>query len=84
MSYVQFDCIQIGIIQIMDYGSVTKFILELVEKSTVWEFTIEISIADNRNSLLDIGLVARGEWSVTPDGTTKQPTHYPSGSCLHV
>jgi hypothetical protein len=26
-------------------------------------------------------LAARGEWSVTPDGATKQPTHYPPGSC---
>ena len=65
----------------MDYGSVTKSILKLAEKSTVWESTIKILIADNQNSLLDISLVARGEWSVTPDGTTKQPTHYPPGSC---
>jgi hypothetical protein len=68
-------------IQIMDYGSVTKSILELVEKSNVWESTIKIPIADNQNSLLDISLAARGEWSVTPDGATKQPTHYPPGSC---
>ncbi len=32
-------------------------------------------------SLLDISLAARGEWSVTPDGATKQPTHFPPGSC---
>jgi hypothetical protein len=60
----------------MDYGSVTKSILELAEKSTVWESTIKIPIADNQNSILDISLAARGEWSVTPDGATKQPTHY--------
>jgi hypothetical protein len=65
----------------MGYGSVTKSILELAEKSTVWESTIKISIADNQNSLLDISLAARGEQSVTPDGATKQPTHYPPGSC---
>jgi hypothetical protein len=33
--YIQIDCIQIGIIQIMDYGSLTKSLLELAEKSTV-------------------------------------------------
>jgi hypothetical protein len=65
----------------MDYGSVTKSILKLAEKSTVWESTINIPIADNQNSLLDISLAARGERSVTPDGATKQPTHYPPGSC---
>jgi hypothetical protein len=65
----------------MDYGSVTKTILELVEKSTVWESTIKILVADNQNSLLDISLAARGERSVTPDGATKQPTHSPPGSC---
>ncbi len=81
ISYIQFVCIQIGIIQITDYGSVTKSILELVEKSVVWESTIKISIADNQNSLLDISLAARGERSVTPYGATKQPTHYPPGSC---
>ncbi len=41
----------------MDYGSVTKSILELAEKSTVWESTIKI--ADNEDSLLDISLAAR-------------------------
>jgi hypothetical protein len=81
ISYLQIDCIQIGIIQIMDYGSLTKFLLELAEKSTVWESTIKIPIADNEDSLLDISLAARGERSVTPDGATKQPTHYPPGSC---
>ena len=40
ISYIQIDCIQIGIIQIMDYGSLTKSLLELAEKSTVWESTI--------------------------------------------
>jgi hypothetical protein len=78
---IQFDCIQIGIIQIMDNGSVTKSILKLAEKSTVWESTIKIPIADNQNSLLDISLAARVEQSVTPDGATKQPTHYPPGFC---
>ncbi len=81
IGYVQFDCIQIGMIQIMDYGNVTKSILELAEKSTVWEYTIKISIADNKDSLLDISSAARGERSVTPDGATKQPTHYPPVSC---
>ncbi len=71
MSYIQFDCIQIGILQIMDYGSVTKTILELAEKSTVWESTNKIHISDYQNSLLDISLAARGESSVTPDGATK-------------
>ena len=47
ISYIQIDCIQIGIIQIMDYGSLTKSLLELAEKSTVWESAIEISIGDN-------------------------------------
>jgi hypothetical protein len=79
--YVQIDCIQIGIIQIMDYGSLAKPLLELAEKSTVWESTIQILIADNKDSLLDISLAVRGGWSVTPDGATKQPTHYPPGSC---
>jgi hypothetical protein len=65
----------------MDYGSVTKTILELADKSTVWESTIKIPIVDNQNSLLDISSLARGERSVTPDGATKQPTHYPTGSC---
>ncbi len=65
----------------MDYGSVTKSVLKLVEKYTAWESTIKISIADNQNSLLDISLAARGERSVTPDGATKQLTHYPPGSC---
>jgi hypothetical protein len=81
ISYIQFDCIQIGIVQITDYGSVTKSILELAEKFTVWESTIKIPISDNQNSLLDISLAARGERSVTPDGATKQPTHYSPGSC---
>jgi hypothetical protein len=81
ISYIQFDFIQIGLVQIIDYESVTKTILKLAGKSTLWESTIKILIADNQNSLLDISLVARGEWSVTPDGTTKQPTHYPPGSC---
>jgi hypothetical protein len=79
--YVQINCIQIGIIQIMDYGSLTKSILELAEKSTVWESTSIIPIADNKDSLLDISSTAMGGRSVTPDGATKQPTHYPPGSC---
>jgi hypothetical protein len=65
----------------MVYRSVTKYILKLAEMSTVWESTIKIPIADNQNSLLDISSAARGEQSVTPDGVTKQPTHYPPGSC---
>jgi hypothetical protein len=65
----------------MDYGNVTKSILELAEKSTVWESTIKIAIAGNKDSLLDISLAARGERSVTPDGANKQPTHYPPGFC---
>jgi hypothetical protein len=80
ISYIQIDCIQIGIIQIMDYGSLTKSLLELAEKSTFWESTIKILIADNKDSLLDISLAARGGRSVTPDGATKQPTHFPCGS----
>jgi hypothetical protein len=40
ISYIQIDCFQSGIIQIMDYGSLTKSLLELAEKSTVWESTI--------------------------------------------
>ncbi len=60
-SYIQFVFIQIGILQIMDYGSVTKTTLELAEKSTIWESTIKIPIADNQNSLLDISSAARGE-----------------------
>ena len=68
----------------MDYGSVTKTTLELAEKSTIWESTIKIPIADNQNSLLDISSAARGERSVTPDGVTKQPTHYPPGSCYMI
>jgi hypothetical protein len=67
ISYIQIDFIQIGIIQIMDYGSLTKSLLELAEKSTVWESTIKIPIADNKDSLLDISLAAMGGWSVTPD-----------------
>jgi hypothetical protein len=81
ISYIQIDCIQIGIIQIMDYGSLTKSLLELAEKSTVWESTIKILIADYEDSLLDISSAGRGGWLVTPDGVTKQPTHYPPGSC---
>jgi hypothetical protein len=81
ISYIQIDYIQIGIIQIMDYGSLTKSFLELTKKSTVWESTIKIPIADNEDSLLDSSSAARGGWSVTPDGVTKQPTHYPPGSC---
>ncbi len=81
ISYIQIDCIQIGIIQIIDYGSLTKNLLELTEKSTVWESTIKIPIAGNKDSLLDISLAARGGRSVTPDGATKQPTHYPPDSC---
>ncbi len=81
ISYIQFDLIQIGTIQIMDYGSVTNSILELAEKSTVWESSIKIPIADNQNSLLDISSAARGQRSVTPDGATKQASHYPPGSC---
>jgi hypothetical protein len=77
ISYIQIDCIQIGIIQIMNYGSLTKSLLELAEKCTVWESTIKISIADNEDSLLDISLAALGGRSVTLDGATKQPTHYP-------
>ncbi len=58
IGYIQFDFIQIDIIQIMDYGSVTKSILELSEKSTVWESTIKIPIAGNKDSLLDISSAA--------------------------
>jgi hypothetical protein len=65
----------------MDYGSLTKSLLELAEKFTVWESTIKNPIADNKDSLLDIRLAARGGQSVTPYGATKQPTHYPPGSC---
>jgi hypothetical protein len=65
----------------MDYGSLTKSLLELAEKSTVWESTIKILIADNKDSLLDICSEAREGRSVTPDGATKQATHYPPGSC---
>ena len=69
-----------GILKIMDYRSVTKTILKLVDKSTVWESTIQIPIGNNE-SCLDSSSAARGGWSVTPDGVTKQPTHYPPGSC---
>ncbi len=64
ISYIQFDCIQIGILQIMVYGVVTKTILELAEKSTVWESIIKIPFVDNQNSLLDISLAAtrRPRW----------------------
>jgi hypothetical protein len=65
----------------MDYGSDIKTILKLAEKYTDWESTIKIPIADKQSSLLDISLADRGEWSVTPDGVTKQPTHYPPGFC---
>jgi hypothetical protein len=65
----------------MDYGSVTMSILKLAEMSTIWESTIKIPIADNQNSLLDTSSTARGQWSVTPDGATKQPSHYPPGFC---
>jgi hypothetical protein len=34
---IQIDCIQIGIIKKMSYESLTKSLLELAEKSTVWE-----------------------------------------------
>ncbi len=60
ISYIQIDCIQIGIIQIMDYGSLNNSLLELAEKPTVWESTIKIPIADNKDSLLDISLASRG------------------------
>jgi hypothetical protein len=63
----------------MDYGCVTKKILKLANKSTVWTFTIQIQIGDNE-SHLDISSAARGELSVTPDGATKQPNEYPTGS----
>jgi hypothetical protein len=63
----------------MDYGSVTKKILKLANKSTVWTSTIKIPIGNNE-SHLDIPSAARGELSVTPDGATKQPTEYPTGS----
>jgi hypothetical protein len=65
----------------MDYGSLTKSLLELAEKSTVWESKIKFPIADNEDSLLDISLAARGGGSVNPDGATKQPTDYPCGFC---
>ncbi len=65
----------------MDYGSLTKSLLKLAEKSTLWESTIKIPIADNKDSLLDISLAARRGRLVTPDGATKQPTHYSPGSC---
>jgi hypothetical protein len=81
ISYIQINYIKIGIFQVMDYGSLTKSLLELAEKSTVWESTIKILIADNEDSLLDISLAARGGQSVTPDGATKQPTHYPPCFC---
>jgi hypothetical protein len=84
ISYIQINCIQISIIQIMDYGSLTKSLLELAEKSTVWESTIKIPIADNKDSLHDISSAARGGWSVTPDGANKQPTHYPCDSCYII
>jgi hypothetical protein len=45
----------------MDYGSVTKTILELAAKSTVLESTIKIPPGDNNNSPLDISSAARGE-----------------------
>jgi hypothetical protein len=66
-------------LQIMDYGHVTKKILKLASKSTVWTSTIQISNGNNE-SHLDIGSAAQGELSVTPDGATKQPTEYPTGS----
>jgi hypothetical protein len=81
ISSIQIDCIQIRIIQIMDYGSLTKSLLELAEKSTVWESTIKIPIDDNEDSIPDISTAARGGRSVTPDGATKQPTHNPPCSC---
>jgi hypothetical protein len=65
----------------MDYGSVIKTILKLVDKSTFWESTIKIPIGDNQNSFLCISSAARREGSVIPDGATKQPTHYPTGFC---
>jgi hypothetical protein len=68
-------------LQIMDYGSVTKTVLKLADKSTVWESTIKIPIGDNQNYLLDVSSAARAERSVTPDGATKQPTHSPTGYC---
>jgi hypothetical protein len=60
----------------MDYGSVTKTILKLVDKSTIWESKIQIHIGDNE-SRLDISSAARGELSVTTDGATKQPKDTP-------
>jgi hypothetical protein len=69
---IQFACIPMGILKIMDYRSVTKTILKLVDKSTVWESTIQIPIGNN-GSCLDSSSAARGDLSVTPDGATKQP-----------
>jgi hypothetical protein len=63
----------------MDYRRVTKNILELTNKSTVWASTIQIPIGDNE-SYLDISSAASGELSVTPDGATKQPNEYPTES----
>jgi hypothetical protein len=62
----------------MDNNVVTKQILKLANKATLWTSTIEIPIGDNE-SLLDISSAARGELSVTPDAATKQPTKFPTG-----
>ncbi len=63
----------------MDYGSVTKTILKLTDKSTVWESTIKIPIGYNE-SWIDISSAAKGELSVTPDGATMQLQEYLTGS----
>jgi hypothetical protein len=48
ISYIQTDCIKIGMIQIMDYGSLTKSLLELAEKSTVWVSTNKFQLLTTR------------------------------------
>jgi hypothetical protein len=62
ISYIRIVCIQIGIIQIMDYRSLTKSLLELAEKSTVWESTIIIQLLTMRILFLTLA------WQLGEDG----------------
>jgi hypothetical protein len=62
INYIQTDTIQIGIFQIMDYGSLTKSFLELAEKSTVWESTIKFGLLTTRILFLTLA------WQLGEDG----------------
>jgi hypothetical protein len=62
ISYIQIECIQIGIIQIMDYGSLTKSLLELAESLLSGSLQLKLRLLTMRILFLTLA------WQLGKDG----------------